>query len=64
VSEGWRSDDEALIAGTYDPYAVVGFGAGFALSWKKGTKFEINMPNDQHEVIQISSQELLIAIPE
>jgi hypothetical protein len=53
-----------LTLGTYDPYYIVGNGAGFALSWKGGTKLEVNQPNDQHETIQISAQELLIAIPE
>lgn len=53
-----------LTLGSTDPYAVVGHGAGFALSWKGGTKFEIAQPNDQHETVQITSQELLVAIPE
>ena len=50
--------------GTYDPYCVVGHGAGFAWVWRGGTKLEINQPNEQHEVIQITAQELLVAIPE
>ena len=47
-----------------DPYNVTGFGAGFALAWRGGTKFMINQPNKEFEVIQIESDELLIAIPD
>jgi hypothetical protein len=50
--------------GSFDPYAVTGLGAGFALSWRENTRLEIAQPNPQYETIQISANELLIAIPE
>jgi hypothetical protein len=43
---------------------VDGKGAGFALAWDKSTQFRINVPNDEAETIQMSAEELLIAIPE
>ncbi|KAK4684426.1 hypothetical protein P7C73_g5753, partial [Tremellales sp. Uapishka_1] len=52
------------LKGSYDPYSFTGFGAGFALSWKHNTHLEINHPNPQYETIQISAEELLIAIPD
>jgi hypothetical protein len=50
--------------GSYDPYLVNGHGAGFALAWNKNTQLRIACPNEQHETIQISAEELLVAIPE
>ena len=41
-----------------------GKGAGFALSWRGGTRLEINQKNAQYEAIQIASDKLAIAIPE
>lgn len=42
----------------------MGHGAGFALGWKGNTQMRIGVPNEQGEVIQISADQLLIAIPE
>ena len=50
--------------GSSDPYLVDGKGAGFALAWERNTKLRIAVPNEQQETIQISAEELLIAIPE
>ncbi|ORY31449.1 golgi-body localization protein domain-domain-containing protein [Naematelia encephala] len=52
------------LKGSFDPYSVTGLGAGFALAWRGRTRFEINQPNEQYETIQISSDELIIAIPD
>jgi hypothetical protein len=52
------------IPGSNDPYLVNGHGAGFALAWYKNTQFRIGTPNDQGETIQISAEQLLVAIPE
>ncbi len=43
---------------------VNGVGAGFALAWRGHTRLEIAQPNKQYETIQMSADELLIAIPE
>lgn len=43
---------------------VDGKGAGFALAWDKNTRLRIAAPNEQYETVQISAEELLIAIPE
>lgn len=43
---------------------MTGLGAGFALSFRQNARVEIAQPNPQNETIQISAQELLIAIPE
>jgi hypothetical protein len=50
--------------GSNDPYLVDGKGAGFALAWEKNTQFRIAVPNEQYETIQITAEQLLIAIPE
>lgn len=55
---------KADLTGSYDPYQVVGHGAGFALAWHRNTQMRIGLPNEQSETIQISADELLIAIPE
>ncbi|KAK8858435.1 hypothetical protein IAR55_002662 [Kwoniella newhampshirensis] len=52
------------LKGSFDPYSVSGLGAGFALAWRGKTRLLINQPNDDGEVIQIRSDELLIAIPD
>lgn len=50
--------------GAYDPYQVEGHGAGFALAWHKNTQMRVGVPNEQGETIQISADQLLVAIPE
>jgi len=51
-------------SGSNDPYLVDGKGAGFALAWENNTQFRIAVPNEQYETIQITAEQLLIAIPE
>lgn len=53
-----------MFPGAYDPYQVTGNGAGFALAWHRNTQMRIGVPNEQGETMQISADQLLIAIPE
>ena len=52
------------LKGSWSPYAVEGFGAGFCLAWEGNTKLTINQPNQQYEAIQIAADQLDIAIPD
>ena len=59
-----RTNPRTDTPGSNDPYLVDGKGAGFALAWEKNTQFRIAVPNEQYETIQITAEQLLIAIPE
>lgn len=50
--------------GSQDPYAITGYGAGFALVWRHNVRWEICQPNAQRETIQVMAEELLVTIPE
>lgn len=52
------------LKGSHDPYAITGFGAGFALVWRRNVCIEIGQPNSQRELVQVMADELLISIPE
>ncbi|KAL1408382.1 Protein SABRE [Vanrija albida] len=52
------------LKGSPDPYAINGMAAGFALVWRKNVRIEINQPNDQGELIQITAEECLVTIPD
>lgn len=54
----------ADFAGSFDPYSVTGNGVGFALAWRGSPRFNIGVANKQFETIQISSDELLVVMPE
>lgn len=53
-----------FLKGSQDPYSITGFGAGFALVWRRNVCIEIGQPNSQRELVQVMSEELLISIPE
>ncbi|EIW73580.1 hypothetical protein TREMEDRAFT_70997 [Tremella mesenterica DSM 1558] len=52
------------LKGSRDPYYIEGLGAGFALAWRGNTRLEIGHANPQFELIQISADSLMIAIPD
>lgn len=49
--------------GSRDPYHVTGSGAGFVLCWKKNIEIRLGFANEQNELLQIDSDEFIIAIP-
>ncbi|GAA6011720.1 hypothetical protein JCM10207_004222 [Rhodosporidiobolus poonsookiae] len=51
------------LKGTRDPYALTGFGAGFAKAWKGNVQFRIGFDNPDHEFFQILSDEYILGIP-
>ncbi|KAI5479861.1 hypothetical protein MNV49_002419 [Pseudohyphozyma bogoriensis] len=51
------------LKGTRDPYAVIGFGAGFVKSWRGHVKFLLGLPNEDREFFQITSDEYILGIP-
>lgn len=50
-------------AGSRNPYEVSGTGAGFALCWQGSPRLLINLPNEQKELAQVISDQMLITIP-
>jgi hypothetical protein len=50
--------------GSRDPYHITAHGAGFVLAWSGGVQMRLGCPNDQREVIQILSEELVFSVPE
>jgi hypothetical protein len=53
-----------LTTGSTNPYAVNGYGSGFALVLRKNVVVEIGQPNDQGELVQFLADELLVTIPD
>ncbi|EKM59200.1 uncharacterized protein PHACADRAFT_169675 [Phanerochaete carnosa HHB-10118-sp] len=49
--------------GSNDPHALRGPGSGFALCWEGSPTLRINHPNPQHELIQLTSESLMIIVP-
>jgi hypothetical protein len=52
------------IKGSQNPYSIAGFGAGFALVWRRNVCIEIGQPNAERELVQVMADELLVSIPE
>ncbi|TFK75811.1 hypothetical protein BDN72DRAFT_809463 [Pluteus cervinus] len=50
--------------GSRDPYCVDGEGAGFVLAWKGSPNLVLNGENDAGEFAQLTSQSMIIAIPD
>lgn len=49
--------------GSRDPYEISDKGAGFALCWQGNTRLDIAMPNTDHELVQVTSDTMLVVIP-
>jgi hypothetical protein len=52
------------LTGSRDPYEIIGDGAGFVLCWSGRPRLQIGFENEQKELLQIESDEMLLAIPE
>lgn len=61
--EGPRASVIFHLKGSRDPYALTGFGAGFAKAWKGNVQFRIGFDNPDHEFFQILSEEYILGIP-
>ena len=51
------------LSGTRDPYKLDDAGAGFVLCWQGSPEIRIGYENHQRELIQVMSNEMLIAVP-
>lgn len=49
--------------GSNDPYTLRGPGSGFALCWEGNPTLKINHPNPQKELVQLTSDSLMIIVP-
>ncbi|GAA5897882.1 hypothetical protein JCM6882_005104 [Rhodosporidiobolus microsporus] len=61
--EGPRASVIFHLKGSRDPYALTGFGAGFAKAWKGNVQFRIGFDNPDHEFFQVLSEEYILGIP-
>uniref|UniRef100_A0A8H7Y1A7 Uncharacterized protein n=1 Tax=Psilocybe cubensis TaxID=181762 RepID=A0A8H7Y1A7_PSICU len=59
----FRGDVRLYIKGSRDPYSVFDTGAGFVLCWQGLPEIRIGYENPQQELIQVTSDKMLIAIP-
>jgi hypothetical protein len=50
--------------GSRSPYEILQTGAGFVLGWSGKPRWVIGHPNEERELIQISAERLVFAIPE
>lgn len=50
-------------SGSRDPTNITDNGAGFVLVWKGSPRLLIGHPNEQRELMQLTSDIMLIAIP-
>jgi hypothetical protein len=51
------------LLGTRDPHNLYDAGSGFILCWKGSPEIRIGYENQQKELIQVLSDDMLIAIP-
>lgn len=51
------------LKGSRNPYALTGFGAGFAKAWKGNVEFRLGLPNPDYEFFQVISDEYVLGIP-
>jgi len=51
------------LKGSRDPYALTGFGAGFAKSWKGNVELRLGHDNPDYEFFQVSSDKYVLGIP-
>lgn len=63
VFPGPRANVFFHLKGSRSPYALTGFGAGFAKAWKGNIQFRLGLPNPDHEFFQIISDEYVLGIP-
>jgi hypothetical protein len=63
VFPGPRANVFFHLKGSRNPYALTGFGAGFAKAWKGNIQFRLGLPNPDHEFFQIISDEYVLGIP-
>ncbi|UZJ56701.1 hypothetical protein CBS101457_006021 [Exobasidium rhododendri] len=52
------------LKGSRDPYYILEHGAGWVKCWRGNVELKINFDNEDGEVVQIISDEYLLAIPE
>lgn len=52
------------MAGSRDPYHVTGEGAGFDFYWDGGVLLQVGYPNTEQELIQLTSESMIVTIPE
>ena len=50
--------------GSRDPYHIVGTGAGFDFRWDGNVAIHVGHENTEKELIQLSSDTMLVTIPE
>ncbi|GAA5855492.1 hypothetical protein JCM9279_006025 [Rhodotorula babjevae] len=51
------------LKGSRDPYALTGFGAGFAKAWKGNVELRLGHDNPDYEFFQVSSDKYVLGIP-
>ncbi|KPV73207.1 uncharacterized protein RHOBADRAFT_54988 [Rhodotorula graminis WP1] len=51
------------LKGSRDPYALTGFGAGFAKAWKGNVELRLGHDNPDREFFQVSSDKYVLGIP-
>ena len=49
--------------GSRDPYKISSDGAGYSFCWDGNAKVTIGYPNVDNELLQVTSNEMLITIP-
>ncbi|KAF9451680.1 hypothetical protein P691DRAFT_757138 [Macrolepiota fuliginosa MF-IS2] len=59
----FQGEVRCYLKGSRDPAQISDDGAGFVLVWRGSTQLLIGYPNDQRELIQVTSNVMLIAIP-
>lgn len=50
--------------GSRDPYHIIGTGAGFDFRWDDNVAISVGHENNEEELIQLTSNTMLITIPE
>ena len=52
-----------LPLGSRDPYHIIGVGAGFDFRWDGNVTLKVGYRNDENELIQLTSNSMVITIP-
>ncbi|KAF9226562.1 hypothetical protein BS17DRAFT_728145 [Gyrodon lividus] len=63
IEVSFKEEVRLYIKGNRDPYALDNDGAGFALCWQGEPQINIGFRNEDHEIVQVTSDTMSIIIP-
>ncbi|KAF9247308.1 golgi-body localization protein domain-containing protein [Melanogaster broomeanus] len=63
IEISFKEEVRLYMKGSHDPYVLENDGAGFALCWRGEPQIKIGFRNEDHEIVQVISDNMSIIIP-